>query len=245
MNAKQAQAKRQKMAERARHQKELHFPEVHEDFLWHRSRNDGYTTVPRTMPIVMEIVDALSKGHPAGHVLLTLWCRAPDHALVTIENPSIMASEAGFSGLRKVDSWRRRMGVLKDLGLLYAKPGSAGDFHYVLLTNPNWFVQWRHKLFKDVPNALYVKFMDRISEVGAFSEITAVNGHIERWQKESAAADAATEETTQEPPPPVPEPEIDGPTLPTQPAGAAAESGPVIAALESAPCPTNPTITQA
>jgi hypothetical protein len=200
VNAKQSNAKRMKMAERARQQKDLHFPEVHEDWLWHRSRNDGYTTLPRTMPIVMEIIDALSKGQPAGHVLLTLWCRSPDHALVTIENPAIMASEAGFSGERAVDSWRRRMRKLVELGFINAKSGPAGDFHYVLLKNPNWVVEARRNLYGDVPGACYAKFLDRAMEVGAFGEIEVVRGYAEAWKQQLAAQQAATEIPAELPP---------------------------------------------
>lgn len=223
MNSKQAQAKRLKMAERARQQKDLHFPQVHADWLWHRTTNDGFTTLPRTLPIVMEIIDALSKGHPAGHVLLTLWCRSPDHALLTIENPAIMASESGFSGLRAVDSWRRRMRVLVDLGFIQAKAGPAGDFHYVLLLNPNWSVEVRDKMWGDVPKASYAKFLDRIMDIGAFGEITAVRANIERWQREAAAAAA----------PPPPPPPLQGESMTHAPL-------PSIA-LPPLPTPTSPT----
>ena len=204
MNAKQSNAKRLKMADRARQQKDLHFPEIHEDWLWHRNRNDGYTTLPRTMPIIMEIIDALSKGQPAGHVLFTLWCRAPDHALVTIENPAIMANEAGFSGNRAVDSWRRRMRVLVDLGFIHAKGGPAGDYHYVLLKNPNWVVEQRHKMWGDVPKTSYAKFLDRAMEVGAFGDIEGVRVLMERWRLELLAAQQAANAPLPPPPPPPP-----------------------------------------
>lgn len=192
MNSKQASAKRLKMADRARQQKDLHFPEVPEEWLWHRSRNDGYTSLPRTMPIVMEIVDAMSKGQPAGHTLLTLWCRAPDHALVTIENPKIIASETGFSGERDVDSWRRRMRRLVELGFIRAKAGPSGDYHYVLLVNPNWLVEWRRQAYGDVPNSSYAKFLDRAMDVGAFGEIEAARVSVEQWRQALAAQQEAS-----------------------------------------------------
>lgn len=128
-NGVQAKARRLKMAERAQQMLDLHFPGS-DLWLWRRKTNDGFTTIPRTMPIVMQAIDALSKGQPAGHVLFCLWARSPDHPLVTIENPAIFASEAGFSGERAVDTWRKRMKQLRDLWFIVTKPGASGEFHY-------------------------------------------------------------------------------------------------------------------
>jgi hypothetical protein len=210
-NSKQGTARRLKMAERARQQKELHFPDVHEDWLWHRTRNDGFISLPRTMPLIMEAVDALSNGHAAGQTLLTLWCRAPDHALVTIDSPAVLAAEAGFSGQRAIDSWRRRMKKLAELGFILAKPGASGDFHYVLLLNPQWAMERLHRSGAGLPTSIYNRFVERTMDVGAFGEIEAIRGHIARWEQEAAAAP---------PPPPSASSEQDGEaTLPTPEAG--------------------------
>ena len=64
-NVKQAGAKRMKMDERAQKQMDIHFPNTPEVFVWRRKRNDGYTTVPRTLPIAMQAIDVQSKGQPA------------------------------------------------------------------------------------------------------------------------------------------------------------------------------------
>lgn len=210
-NNKQSNARRVKMAERARQQKELHFPHVHEDWLWHRTRNDGFITLPRTMPLVMEAVDALSNGHAAGQTLLTLWCRAPDHALVTIESPAVFATEAGFAGQRAVDSWRRRMRRLVELCFITAKPGAAGDFHYVLLLNPHWAVE---RLRSRLPLSIYNRFVERTMEIGAYAEIEEVRQHIALWEKDPQA------EITAVPAPPsaaalsVPQLPVQAPSLP-------------------------------
>lgn len=190
-NAKQAKARRVKMAERAQQQKELHFQHIHEDWLWHRTRNDGFISLPRTMPLIMQAVDAMSEGHAAGQTLLTLWCRAPDHALVTIESPAVFAAEAGHSGQRAIDSWRRRMRKLVEMGFIVAKPGAAGDFHYVLLLNPHWVIESLQRQSK-IPSSIYSRLIERTMEVGAFGEIETVRQHILRWQQEAAAAVATS-----------------------------------------------------
>jgi hypothetical protein len=186
-NGRQASVKRMKMAERAQQQMALHFPGMHPAFIWHRKTNDGFTTIPRTMPIIMQSIDAQSKGNPAGHTLLCLWARSPDTPFVTIENPSTFAAEAGFQGERAVDTWRKRMRRLRELWMIQTKPGPSGEFHYVLLMNPNASVEWMRRQGW-VQDGLYARFIDRLMEVGAFGEIEAVR---ECW----AAEQKAQEET--------------------------------------------------
>jgi len=186
-NQKQASNRRLKMSERAQKQMELYFPGYDSRNLWRRSTNDGYTTMPRTMPLVMQAIDAYSKGQPAGHVLCCLWVRAPDHPLVTIESPATFASEAGFDGERTVDTWRRRMKTLRKLHFIDAKPGPSGDFHYVLLLNPNVAMRYmrRDGLIQD---GLWGRFVDRLAEVGGYGEIEVIEA---AWAQEKAAAEAA------------------------------------------------------
>lgn len=161
------------MAERAAALMELHFPGTPEAWLWYRKTNDGFTTVPRTLPIAMQAIDAQSKAQPAGHTLFCLWARAPDHPLVVIENPATFAGEAGFSGPRSVDTWRRRMKTLQEHRFLIAKAGSSGTFHHVLLLNPNAAVELMRKNGM-VQDELYGRFRDRVAEIGAAREIEAL-----------------------------------------------------------------------
>lgn len=199
-NSKQAGAKRLNMTERAQQQKDLHFPTVPEPWLWHRKSNDGFTTVPRTLPLVMQAVDAKSKGQPAGHTLFCLWARSPDHPLLSIENPSTFATEAGFVGERAVDTWRKRMRCLRDLKLIANKPGGSGEFHYILLLNPNAAMEWmRVNSPNGVSDAIYARFLDRLAEVGAMGDLHAVH---ELWAAENAAAAAAAVAPPPPPPPP-------------------------------------------
>lgn len=188
-NGKQASTKRLKMAERAQQQMDVHFPNVDPAWLWRRKTNDGFTTVPRTLPIAMQAIDEVAnKGQPAGHTLFCLWARSPDHPVITIENPATFAAEAGFfEGERIVDTWRKRMRLLRANQMIMTKPGPSGDFHYVLLLNPNAAVEWMrsHKLVRD---GLYSRFLSRLAEVGAYGDIEAIRLS---WAAQQAAAQAA------------------------------------------------------
>lgn len=198
LNLKQLQVKRAGMAERAAALMELHFPGDYGVWVWKRKVNQGFTTLPRTLPLAMEAIDHRSKGQPCGHTLFCLWARAPDSALVVIENPATFAAEAGFTGARAVDTWRRRMKVLRDHYFLLSKKGASGDFHYVLLLNPNAAVDWMRRQGW-VQDDLFGRFRDRLIEVGGAGELTALDAyHVAQAQAAQAAAAAAV------PPPPPP-----------------------------------------
>jgi len=64
---KQSRNRRLNMTERARQQMEIQFPDYANELLWQRKVNDGYSTIPRTLPLAMQSIDAQSKGQPAGH----------------------------------------------------------------------------------------------------------------------------------------------------------------------------------
>lgn len=189
-NAKQSAKRRLTMAERAQQLMLVHFPDVSEAWKWSRKTHDGFSTIPRTLPIAMQIIDSQSKGQPAGHVLFCLWARMPDHPVITIENPSTFAAEAGFLGERAVDTWRRRMKTLRDLQFIITKPGASGEFHYVMLTNPNAAVEWmRHN--SKVQDGLYGRFIERLPEIGAYGDIEAIRAHWVALQEAAKAAEAA------------------------------------------------------
>ncbi|PFH08792.1 hypothetical protein BCF11_1167 [Collimonas sp. PA-H2] len=164
MNATQAATKKNNMTERAKGLRENFFPEVAQEWLWLRKRNDGFTTIPRTLAIVMAIIDSLSKNKPCGLTYFVLWCRAWDDPMLTIENPAIFAAEAGFSGERAVVTWRQRMKALSDLGFIKCKEGSAGEFHYVLILNPH-LVIWKQK--SSIAESLLMRLYERGHEIGA------------------------------------------------------------------------------
>ena len=178
------------MAERAQQQMDIHFPDVPSAWVWRRRTNDGYTTLPRTLPLAMQAIDAQSKGQPGGHTLFCLWARSPDHPLITIEHPATFASEAGFDGERAVDTWRRRMKKLRDLYFIQTKKGPSGEFHYVLLLNPNSAME-RMRTVGLMQDGLYARFLDRVIEVGAHAELEAIRDYWKLQREAQETVDAA------------------------------------------------------
>lgn len=192
-NRKQAAARRPKMAERAQQQMDVLFPGVAPEWIWMRNRNHGFSTIPRTLPIAMQVIDNQTKGTPAGHTLFCLWARSPDHPLVTIENPTTFASEAGFQGERAVHTWRQRMKKLTELYFILPKEGPSGAYHYVLLTNPNVAVE-RMRYQCMVQDGLYARFTERLLDIGAYSDIENFHSLLAKQEAERTAQAAKIKE---------------------------------------------------
>ena len=182
VSIKQEKNKRLNQAQRAEALKEIHFPEWSIPWVWSRKSHDGYTTLPRTIPIAMQAVDAKTKGQPAGHVLFCLWARSPDGPMLTIESQAIFAAEAGFSGERAIDTWRKRMRHLLSLGFIETKKGPSGDYHYVLLVNPNLALE-KLRRNRQLADVLYGRFIDRIHEIGASNELNDIKNAIDAFAK--------------------------------------------------------------
>jgi hypothetical protein len=165
MNDVQKRKRKSKMEEKACKLRKEFWPNITNEELWDRTRNDGYTTVPRTMPFIMEIINNLSnKGQPAGQVYFVLWCHVFYESSLIIENPLLFAAETGFSGERALTTWKQRMKTLQELGFIDAKAGSSGDFHYVLILNPHVVIP---KLKERIQDFRFRQIYDRAIDIGA------------------------------------------------------------------------------
>lgn len=118
------------------------WPDVRMDDLWNREL-DGYSTVPRCLPLFLEVIDHASKkastsgkSTPAGRAYLALWCRVGDACVVKVVSEKAVALEAGYYGERAVNTWRDHLRVLRELGFIRLAPGADGEFASVLLLNP-------------------------------------------------------------------------------------------------------------
>lgn len=164
MNIAQKKKRKNKMEIKAAKLRKEFWPNIKDEDLWDRLRNDGYTTVPRTMSLIMDIIDSLSKNQPAGQAYFVLWCHVFYDSFVAIDNPQVFAAETGFSGERALTTWKRRMKTLQELGFIDAKGGASGDFHYVLILNPHIVI---HKLKEKIQDSRYRQIYSRALDIGA------------------------------------------------------------------------------
>jgi len=142
------------------------WPDLKEDMLWSRKTKKGFTTIPRGMSHIVQIMNELSSGKPLASTYLILWCHTYDEYMVTIPNPRVMAFEAGFTGQRAESTWKDRMKKLVKLGFIKAEPGPSGPYNYVLILNPYITIkelQANNKISRDRYNAL----LQRAGDIGA------------------------------------------------------------------------------
>ena len=153
-----------KAQEKAKALRDSCWPDLDEKKLWNRNSVSGFTAIPRTLPLIMNIIDAQTKNKPAGMAYFVMWCRTFDHSMLVIDNPGTLAFEAGFTGERALSTWKDRMRSLVDLGFIDAKEGPAGPFHYVLLFNPHkvvWDLRGR------IQESTFRQLQTRAIDIGA------------------------------------------------------------------------------
>lgn len=135
-------------------------------FTWNRLTNDGFTTIPRYLPLVGRFMDELSNGAPLSPTYMALWCRVFDEGLVSIQNKESLAFESGFASERRVSTWMARMRKLEEFGFISSRSAGAGEFSHVLIVHPIVAVR---RLIEDrgINNRITLTLKERIIEVGA------------------------------------------------------------------------------
>jgi hypothetical protein len=159
---------RKRIAQRQLDLRSRLWPTFTDGQVWRRKFHDGYTTVPRTMALMIAIMDDLANGQPVGMTYLELWGRAFDESFVTLSKPREMAFHSGFVGQRAERTWRGRMRILAELGFIDIQPGPSGPMSYALILNPYLVIRRHHAegnpgVREDKYNAL----IERTGEIGA------------------------------------------------------------------------------
>ncbi|MES9853628.1 MAG: hypothetical protein ABW170_17565 [Candidatus Thiodiazotropha sp. L084R] len=167
MNKKQTATRATKIQKKKQALRKQLWGDIAPETIWNRKLNDGYTTIPRTMPIVFQIMDDLSeKSKPISSTYFSLWCRVFDESFIEIKSPDEMAFESGYSGQRAVSTWKARMKILSNLGFIDAKEGASGQYNYVLLKNPYMVIKEHYKN-KKIQEGKFNALFARAQEVGA------------------------------------------------------------------------------
>jgi hypothetical protein len=113
-------------------------------FLWDRKAHKGFTTIPKTMPLILRIMDEMTKGAPVSSTYMTLWCSTWDNGFVQVIKPGEMAFASGFGGQRGEHTWAARMKKLEELQFISLKAGKAGPMTHALIHNPHLILRWHH-----------------------------------------------------------------------------------------------------
>jgi hypothetical protein len=136
--------------------------------LWHRKRNDGFITMPRTMPLIISIIEDLTKGAPAGLTYAELWCRSYDEMYVSLSRSKELAFHSGFTGQRAERTWAEKIRKLAELGFIHVKEGQAGTLSHALILNPYLVIKRLHEAgHSGLSNEKYNALVERAIEIGA------------------------------------------------------------------------------
>lgn len=155
------------IAKKQQDQREALWPGA-EPYLWNRKTNKGFATIPKTMPLILQAMDELSKGKPLSPTYLGLWCSTWDNSMVNVGKHREMAHGAGFSGQRAEYTWTGRIDLLNELHFIDVKPGKSGRISHVLIWNPHYVIRWHHAhKTPGLVEATYNALLDKALEIGA------------------------------------------------------------------------------
>lgn len=147
--------------------REMHWPNA-EPHLWHRTINKGFTTIPKTMPMISKIMDEMTKGAPVSSTYLTLWCNTWDNSFVVLNKHKEMANASGFGGQRGEHTWATRVKKLHELRFIDIKPGRSGPMSNVIIWNPHLILRWHYqRKTPGLSEASYNALMEWALEIGA------------------------------------------------------------------------------
>jgi hypothetical protein len=147
--------------------RDLHWPGM-ESWLWHRKANKGFATIPKTMPIILKIMDEMTKGAPVSSTYLTLWCHTWDNSFVILNKHGDMANASGFGGQRGEHTWATRMKKLQELKFIDIKPGKSGPMGNAIIWNPHFILRWHHAAKTPGLTATsYAALVETALEIGA------------------------------------------------------------------------------
>jgi hypothetical protein len=148
-------------------QREAYWPDA-APRLWNRTVNKGFATIPKTMPLILQIMDDMSNGKPLSSTYLGLWCETWDNSMLHLSKHQELAHSAGFSGQRAVYTWTSRVRLLQQLSFIDVKPGKSGELSHAIIWNPHLII--REHFEKKTPGlneGLFNALLDRAIEIGA------------------------------------------------------------------------------
>jgi len=180
------------------------WPDLDENRLWAYKTTGGWLNIPRAMPLLLRIMDTMSKGKPISQTYLDLWCRTYNDSFVIANKRTEMAFYSGFDGERAVRTWADRIAILRTLGFIEILDGPSGPISYILILNPFHVLKGHHAKGR-IDSKSYHALIERLIETGT-DELA--EPEAEATTNAEAETATATEETIPTPP-----------SAPTSPAG--------------------------
>jgi hypothetical protein len=175
--------------------RDLHWPGM-EAWLWNRKAQKGFATIPKTMPLILKIMDEITKGAPVSSTYLTLWCHTWDNSFVVLNKHGDMANASGFGGQRGEHTWATRMKKLQQLEFIDIKAGKSGPMGNAIIWNPHYIIRYLHHIkTPGMTEASFNALMETALDIGATDMTTA-------WSPISPSTPPPLVQVVAPPPPP-------------------------------------------
>ena len=145
----------------------MHWPDA-QQHLWDRKAHKGFTTIPKTMPLILKIMDEMTKGTPVSSTYVTLWCHTWDNSFLHLKSHHELANVSGFGGQRGEYTWRGRVKKLCELRFIGIAAGKSGSMSNAIIWNPHLVIRWHYQ--KKTPGLIassYNALIELALEVGA------------------------------------------------------------------------------
>jgi hypothetical protein len=109
---------------------------------WTGEGEKGWFRAPRTLPLLLALLasKAVSGNTDPTRVYVELLARHIDEGVIQMATDEEHAFASGYDGDRGVRSWRERMRLLEDIGVIKIRRMGAKRYAYVLLVHPNVYV---------------------------------------------------------------------------------------------------------
>lgn len=121
------------------------FPET--ERLWLGPEEKGYFCAPRSLPLLLDLLkskEISGKQNPSS-VYIELLSRHMGEGIIEMVHEEDHASASGYTGTRATRSWRDRMRILEDIGLIKTVKKGNRPYAYVALIHPTIVVERLHE----------------------------------------------------------------------------------------------------
>lgn len=120
--------------------REQFFPK---DDLWTSLKEVGWFPAPRTLPLILSLLDskAISDSKSLSLVFLELLSRHRSDGVIEMSTEADHAFAAGYEGSRGRRTWQERMKKLEEIGFIRIQKVGNEAYKYVAIVHPTTAVQ--------------------------------------------------------------------------------------------------------
>ena len=176
--------------------------------LWEKTRDQGFVTIPKTMPFIVRMLDEMSeKGKPLGDIYQILWTYTwNNNGFVRLGNMGDLAFVAGFKGERGERTLRERLRALEALGFIELKPHGSNPTGFAFIRNPHPVILKLHEEHMKADGAAKAKlpalreetftaFLVRATDIKA-ADVTRIQKELQDAREAEEAAPSEKKEAT-------------------------------------------------